>query len=136
MKYAQMAAQTNNDPRQAIKHGILLEWALQPPQLAMLRPIEVLITTIHNVFPPKFGVSGHAHFSKWTAQPDVMNGAHPDEDKLKKIVRKLRFMLHPDKLPREFSDDQQFLCKMLWDITSDAYEDYKKREEELGWMKN
>ena len=137
MKYAKMAhAQTNGEISQTIKHGVLVEWALQPPAMNMLRPIETLITTIHTVFPPKYGVPGHDHFSKWVKSPDVMAGAHPDEEKLKKAVRKLRFLLHPDKLPRDFSEQQQFMCKMLWDITSDAYEEYKKREEELGWMRN
>lgn len=140
MKYAKMAAQTNDVGQmslQAIKHGILVEWALQPPAMQILRPIERLITSIHAVFPPKFGVTGHEHFTKWTvvALPEVMTGAQPDDEKLTKVVRKLRFFLHPDKLPRDFSEEQTYICKMLWDIISDAFEDHKKKEEELGWMK-
>jgi hypothetical protein len=63
-----MAHQTDDDSQMtihAIKHGVLVEWALQPPTLQALRPIEVLMTTVHKVFPPKFGVPGHAHFAKW-----------------------------------------------------------------------
>jgi hypothetical protein len=105
--------------------------------MQILRSIEFLITTIHTVFPPKYGVAPHEHFGKWSIVPmsDVVTGAQPDVEKLNKAVRKLRFFLHPDKLPREFTEEQHFVCKMLWDITSDAYEEFKKRDEELGWMR-
>ena len=140
-KYAKMAHQTENGGRmttQGIKHGILVEWALQPPQLQVLRPIEVLICSIHTVFPPKFGVRGHEYYSKWSSVclSDVTDaGHHPDDEKLKKVVRKLRFFLHPDKLPKDLSTDQTFVCKLLWDITNDAWEEHKKKEEDLGWMR-
>ena len=123
---------------QGIKHGVLVEWALQPPQLQVLRPIEVLISSIHTVFPPKFGIKGHEYYSRWNAVSltDVTDAGHrPDDDKLKKVVRKLRFFLHPDKLPKDLSTDQTFICKLLWDITNDAWEEHKKREEDLGWMR-
>jgi hypothetical protein len=143
-KYAKMAHQTDDDSQMtihAIKHGILVEWALQPPTLQALRPIEVLMTTIHKVFPPKFGVPGHAHFAKWkpitpseVSQGQAM-GNRVDDEKLKKAIKKLRFFLHPDKLPHEFNSEQLYICKMLWDITSDASEEHKKKEEDLGWIR-
>jgi hypothetical protein len=101
----------------------------------MLRPIDVLITTIHSVFPPALGVPGHVHFQKWKPiQRTDISGAsgRPDDDKLKKSVRKIRFFLHPDKLPSDLNEDQKFMTKMLWDITSDAWEEYQKRKEDLG----
>lgn len=139
-KYAKMANQTENDGQQAIstiKHGVLVQWALQPPSLQTLRPIEVLMTTIHSVFPPKFGCPGHDYFGKWKALSleDVKDGHSLDNEKLKKAVRKLRFFLHPDKLPRDLTSEQSYMCKMLWDITSDAWEEHQKKEEDLGWMK-
>ena len=103
----------------------------------MLRPIDALITTIHTVFPPALGVSGHDYFSKWTpfARNDLVdNTGRPDDAKLKKAVRKLRFFLHPDKLPRDLSAEQQFMVKMLWDVTNDAWEEFHKRAEELDWL--
>ena len=139
-KYAKMA-QDNNETRgstQHIKHGLLIEWALQPPNYQILRPIEVLISTVHSVFPPKFGCPGHEHFGKWSAvafNEVCPIPGKPDDEKLTKVVRKLRFFLHPDKLPRDLTDDQQFMCKMLWDITNDAWEDHKKKEEDLGWIR-
>ena len=122
---------------QIIKHGILVEWALQPPAMQILRPIEVLITSVHLVFPPKYGVPGHEHFKKWPIMtlPEVLSGAQPDGEKLSKAVKKLRFVLHPDKLPRDLTEEQTYMCRMIWDIVSDAFEDHKKREEELAWMR-
>lgn len=105
----------------------------------MLRPIDILITTIHNVFPPAFGVPEHEYFKKWKAvhrEALLGPGLRPDEEKLKKSVRKLRFFLHPDKLPRDLNDEQQFMCKMLWDVTSDAWEEFEKHKEELDWIRN
>jgi hypothetical protein len=140
-KYAKMANQSTDDGQATItkiKHGILIQWALQPPQLQMLRPIAALITTIHTVFPPSLGVSGHDYFKKW--KPIVRNdiacvAGLPDEDKLKKSVRKIRFFLHPDKLPHNLNEEQKFMVKMLWDITSDAWEEYQKHAEDLDWVK-
>jgi hypothetical protein len=140
-KYAKMATQVGDAGQQrslqVIKHGILVEWALQPPAMQILRPIEILITSVHLVFPPKYGVPGHEHFTKWSivTLPEVMSGTQPDDEKLSKAVKKLRFVLHPDKLPREFTEEQIFMCRMIWDIVSDAFEDHKKREEELAWMR-
>jgi hypothetical protein len=144
-KYAKMANQDNDDggvAMQKIKHGILVEWALQPPTFQVLRPIEVLITSVHAVFPPKFGIPGHSYFGKWApiTPGEVFkspNGAGgPDAERLSKAVRKLRFFLHPDKLPRDLTTEQQFACKMVWDITTDAFEEHKKQEEDLGWIKS
>ena len=96
-----------------------------------LRRIEDLITTIHNVFPPAFGVPGHDYFKKWNAlNPSDVN----DDDELEKKVKKLRFFLHPDKLPKDLSSDQSFMVRMLWDIISDAVELKEKQKEELSWI--
>jgi hypothetical protein len=136
-----MAAQDDGNGQAvitAIKHNILIHWALQPPLLQMLRPIDMLVTTIHTVFPPAFGVPGHEYFTKWKAihrEALLGPGQRPDEEKLKKSVRKLRFFLHPDKLPRDLNDEQSFMCKMLWDVTSDAWEEFEKHKEELDWIR-
>jgi len=96
-----------------------------------------MVTTIHTVFPPALGVSGHDYFKKWKAiaRGDIadVNGL-PDEPKLKKAVRKIRFFLHPDKLPHDLNEEQKFMVKMLWDITSDAWEEYQKHKEDLDWV--
>lgn len=136
-----MANQTEDDGQAAItklKHDILIQWALQPPQMQMLRSVDVLISTIHNVFPPALGVPAHAYFTKWktvTRESVLSDVGIIDEDKLKKAVRKLRFFLHPDKLPKDLNSEQQFMVKMLWDITNDAWEEFEKSKEDLDWIK-
>lgn len=140
-KWGQMA-KANEAPNstQNIKHSLLVQWALQPPTLQVLRPVEHLLTSIHAVFPPKFGVAPHAYFSKWTAltQADIWTppNPQPDNEKLKKTMRKLRFFLHPDKLPKDFSSDQTFVCKLLWDISNDAWEEHKSKQEDLDWIQS
>jgi len=37
-------------------------------------------------------------------------------------MRKTKFFLHPDKLPKDLTGEQALLCKMLWDIIADAWE--------------
>jgi hypothetical protein len=136
-----MANQTEDDGQAVItriKHDILIHWALQPPQLQMLRPIDMLVTAIHNVFPPNLGVPAHAYFGKWKPinRKDLLgDSGTPEEEKVTKAVRKLRFFLHPDKLPKDLNTEQQFMVKMLWDITSDAFEEFEKSKEELDWIK-
>ena len=120
-----------------IKHEILIQWALQPPHLQALRPIDVLVTTIHKVFPPALGVPGHDYFTKWKPlAPSEVQGetGTMDEERLKKAVRKIRFFLHPDKLPKDLNPEQAFMIKMLWDITSDAWEEFEKRKGDLDWI--
>jgi len=139
-KYAQMANQSGDNGQATItkiKQSILIQWALQPPQLQMLRPIAGLVTTIHIVFPPALGVSGHDYFKKWKpiTREDVAGPNNlPEESKLKKSVRKIRFFLHPDKLPHDLNEEQKFTVRMLWDITNDSWEEYQKNKEDLDWV--
>lgn len=125
-----------------IKRSILINWALQPPNLNVLRPIDQLVTSIHTAMPPAFGVPSHNYFSKFTPIPhsdlvvSAAMGNHPDENKLKKAVRKVRVFLHPDKLPRDLSSEQSFMARMLWDITSDSWEEFLKHKDELDWIRS
>ena len=125
-----------------IKRLILINWALQPPNLNTLRPIIHLITTIHSAMPPAFGVGAHEYFAKFTpiTKQDLITSAamgnQPDENKLEKAVRKVRFFLHPDKLPRDLSSDQVFVARMLWDIVNDSLEEFQKHKDELDWIGN
>ena len=134
-----MAAQNEDDEQSILtdlKRKVIVNWALQPPEMQGLRSIDQLLKTIQTVFPPANNLPAHPYFDGWKpiTDIDVRDGRALDEKKLSKAVRKLRFFLHPDKLPRDLSDDQQFVCKLLWDITNDAFEDYKKALEDLDWM--
>ncbi|KAK1744981.1 hypothetical protein QTG54_004272 [Skeletonema marinoi] len=145
-KYAKQMEEKSDEEQSAantqIKRSILINWALQPPNLNTLRPIDQLITSIHTAMPPAFGVPGHQYFSKFTPIPhsdlvvSAAMGNHPDETKLKKAVRKVRVFLHPDKLPRDLSTDQSFIARMLWDITSDSWEEFLKHKDELDWIRS
>ena len=39
-----------------------------------------------------------------------------------KAHRKAKFLLHPDKLPRDLTENQIHVCKLIWDIIQDAGE--------------
>merc|ERR1739848_398935 len=83
-----------------IKRYILFNWALKPPEYNILRPIDWLVSSIHDIFPPSFGVTSHEYFKNWKPikHEDLTLGASMtgiDEEKLKKTVKKLRFFLHP-----------------------------------------
>eukprot|EP00563_Minutocellus_polymorphus_P012353 CAMPEP_0181064312 /NCGR_PEP_ID=MMETSP1070-20121207/24136_1 /TAXON_ID=265543 /ORGANISM="Minutocellus polymorphus, Strain NH13" /LENGTH=893 /DNA_ID=CAMNT_0023144623 /DNA_START=282 /DNA_END=2963 /DNA_ORIENTATION=- len=141
MKYSKMTVEQTEEAEQAtitrIKREILVNWALVPPMYQMLRPINQLIVSIHNSFPPAFGVASHDYFAKWKPiTPDSISlNSHPDDEKIKKAVRKVRFFLHPDKLPRDLNAEQSFMCRMLWDVTSDSWEEHLKQKDELDWIK-
>ena len=128
-----------------IKRNILISWALIPPQYNMLKPIDQLLMSIQKVFPPFSNVPSHDYFMKWkiitrdelhnkTSSLEWSNNHVPDENKLKKAHRKLRVLLHPDRLPKDLDVKQKFVCKMLWDVSNDAYEEYMKNKDDLDWV--
>lgn len=97
-----------------IKQQVLQQWALQPPAYQQLKSLTELICTFPRVFPPPV-VASHVHFSKWQSTNVINN-----QKELDKCVRKLKFLLHPDKLPSDFNAEQTYLCQILWDIIHDA----------------
>lgn len=141
-KYSKMVEPEPSDDGEPnfldLKRKIIVGWALQPPNMDCLRPIDQLLRTVEAVYPPSHGVQAHSYFEGWKpiGDKDLLDATTDitDEKKLSKAVRKLRFFLHPDKLPRDLSDEQGFMCKILWDVTNDAWEDHKKAQEDLDWM--
>ena len=128
---------TNSDFSESeLKRNVLVQWGLVPPNMQVLKPVDELLCSIHSVFPPSFGVASHEYFSGWKAidRSELVTNGILDEAKLKKSVRRVRFFLHPDKLPHDLSEDQGFLCKLLWDIINDAFEEYKRSREDLDWI--
>jgi len=133
------AATSTNDEfsGSTLKKNVLIQWGLQPPSMQVLKPVDQLLCSIHGVFPPSFGVPSHEYFTSWKpiARSELINAnGILEEAKLKKMVRRVRFFLHPDKLPHDLSEEQGFLCKLLWDVINDAFEEYKKSKEDLDWM--
>ena len=146
-KYTRMAAEAKTGVEQdedlsfqtELKRNILLQWALQPPHMQVLRPIHELLCSIQTVYPPANGLESHSYFAGWNniAPADLYSHSVPhqlDEKKLSKALRKLRFFLHPDKLPADLPSTHRFVSQLLWDVTNDAWEDYKKFKEELDWI--
>ena len=140
-KYSKMATSDDDDVDETnfteLKRQIIVGWALQPPNMAALRPIDQLLQSVQDVYPPFNNVPAHSYFEGWqeiTHQDLMCASGALDEKKLSKAVRKLRFFLHPDKLPRDLTEEHHFMVKLLWDVTNDAWEDYKKVKEELDWM--
>lgn len=84
-------------------------------------------------------MKSHDYFNKWKIikreELFVVNNCNvPDEKKLKKAQLKLRVLLHPDKLPKDFDSKQTFVSKILWDISNDALEEFMKSKDDLDWV--
>ena len=140
-KYSIMATSDDDDVDETnfteLKRKIIVGWALQPPNMASLRSIDQLLQSVQAVYPPFNNVPVHSYFDGWQEinHQDLIDAKGTlDEKKLSKAVRKLRFFLHPDKLPRDLTEEHHFMVKLLWDVTNDAWEDYKKVKDELDWM--
>jgi hypothetical protein len=121
-----VVANAGQDSIATIKKSLMTSWALQPPMFQTLRAVDELVSTIHLAFPPAFGVAHHAYFSKWKpiTRESLMQSGVPDKEKLNRAMRKMRFFLHPDKLPKDLDEKQTFLCKTLWDVASDGWEHF------------
>jgi hypothetical protein len=137
-KYGKILAQTDDDSSSTtdLKRKIIVGWGLRPDRQG-LKPINELLRTIQTVFPPANDLPSHSYFDGWTPITDAEMldyAGSIDEKMLIKVVRKLRFFLHPDKLPRDLTDEQQFVCKLLWDMINDSWAEYEKASEELDWM--
>jgi len=106
----------------------VVQLAAQPPDVQSSCPIEHLLQTIQSVHPPNGGVAAHPHFEglEPIRRDDISKNGSLDEKKLQKAVRKLKFFLHPDKLPRDLSEAQVFVCVIHWKIANDAWEEPKR----------
>lgn len=123
-KYEQQA--TGDEAMTEIKRSIVT-WATASPAHQHLRSIEQLLGTVPETFPPAYGIAPHDYFNKWKAfSMDALAGK--EEAVLKRAMRKAKFFLHPDKLPKDLSKEQSFLFKMLWDIIADAWEAFEGKQ--------
>lgn len=137
-----------------IRHHVLMTWALLPPQYNMLKPIDQLLTNVQTVFPPFANVKPHEYFKQWKPihQADLFQYHACDTTKqenkqssivnhdfydlvldvnkvaLKRAYNKLRLLLHPDRLPKDLDEKQRYICKLMWDVSNDAFEDFKENK--------
>lgn len=104
-------------------HAIETTWAKQPPAFTTTKSLAELLATISVTF---VLVTRHEHFqSKFHPFSVAALSSSPSgSDVLKRAVRKMRFFLHPDRLPKDFTEQQALLCRTLWDIVSEAWDSY------------
>jgi len=103
----------------SVKKRILMEWALIPPTYQKMKLFPELLGTIETVLPE------HDYFKKW--KPLSREAlVEVEYAVIKRANRKIKFLLHPDKLPRDLTEQQLFISKLLWDILADAWEAAEK----------
>lgn len=102
---------------------ILKRWSHQPPDYGLYYPLQHLLVTVPQTFPPtNTKVEPHEYFSKWKMFDEE---AFADEtgdqlkELLKRAVRKAKFFLHPDKLPNDLTENQTLLFNTLWYVIKD-----------------
>ena len=65
----------------------------------------------------------HEYYSRWKEfSEDAFNDESGDElnELLKRAVRKAKFFLHPDKIPKELTENQALLFKTVWDVLMES----------------
>eukprot|EP00584_Thalassiosira_punctigera_P022723 CAMPEP_0172574774 /NCGR_PEP_ID=MMETSP1067-20121228/136874_1 /TAXON_ID=265564 ORGANISM="Thalassiosira punctigera, Strain Tpunct2005C2" /NCGR_SAMPLE_ID=MMETSP1067 /ASSEMBLY_ACC=CAM_ASM_000444 /LENGTH=445 /DNA_ID=CAMNT_0013367407 /DNA_START=1 /DNA_END=1338 /DNA_ORIENTATION=- len=65
-------------------------------------------------------VEPHEYFKKWkTLDKNAFKGGDNLEALLKRAVRGAKFFLHPDKLPKDLTENQELLFKTIWNVLAD-----------------
>lgn len=103
-----------------LEQAISMRWAKLPPSYKVNKPIAELLGTVNTTFPL---VDEHDYFLPDNSPPFCQQAlSSGGQAVLKRAVRKMKFFLHPDKLPKDFNEQQLLLCKTLWDITAEAWD--------------
>mmetsp|Transcript_5684 Transcript_5684/g.11685 ORF Transcript_5684/g.11685 Transcript_5684/m.11685 type:complete len:740 (-) Transcript_5684:174-2393(-) len=107
-----------DDSSLPVDQQILRKWAKKPPDYDELHSLAHLLCTVPNTFPPNISViEPHEYFDKWKPfSMDAFGDDDGQEDVVNRAVRKAKFFLHPDKLPKDLTDNQSTLFKTLWDV--------------------
>ena len=91
-----------------------------------LNPLQDLLVTVPTIFPPvNTKVEEHEYFGKWKVfSAEAFNTSDNDGlgELLKRALRKTKFFLHPDKLPKDLTDNQTLLFKTIWDVIQEQEE--------------
>jgi len=102
---------------------VLKRWSHQPSDYKTSYPLGHLLVTVPQTFPPTNNkVEPHEYFAKWK---EIDKEAFADEkgddlkELLKRATRKAKFFLHPDKLPKDLTENQTLLLKTIWDVLQD-----------------
>ena len=111
---------TNTSKEATTLEEVIKHWSHKPANdYKYFNPLDQLLVTIPNLFPPtNTMVEEHDYFAKWkTLDTDAFSDVSKDEknELLKRAVRKAKFFLHPDKLPKDLTEKQSTLFKSIWD---------------------
>ena len=102
---------------------VMQRWSHQPSDYKRYHSLQHLLVTVPDTFPPTNSkVGSHEYFAKWkTLDSGAFDDVSDDElnELLKRAVRKAKFFLHPDKLPKDLTDNQTLLFKTIWDVLQD-----------------
>lgn len=95
-------------------------WSHSPPDYKRPRSLQKLLVSVPHIFPPfNDKVESHDYFSKWK-KFDKEGFSDMSEDELnpllQRAMRKAKFFLHPDKLPKDLTENQTILFKTIWDV--------------------
>ena len=102
---------------------VIQRWSHQPSDYKRYHSLQHLLVTVPDIFPPTNSkVETHEYFAKWkTLDSGAFEDVSGDEldELLKRAVKKAKFFLHPDKLPKDLTDNQTLLFKTIWDVLQD-----------------
>ncbi|KAL7533894.1 hypothetical protein ACHAXR_005518 [Thalassiosira sp. AJA248-18] len=106
---------------------VLERWSHKPPDYKTKSyPLQQLLVTVPSTFPPtNTKVEEHEYFAKWkTFDSEAFADMSGDELKelLKRAVRKAKFFLHPDKLPKDLTENQSLLFQTMWNVIAEGEE--------------
>jgi hypothetical protein len=111
-------------PEEKSLSAVIKDWSHEAN--GKLRPLEVLLFEVPVLFPPNNPlVKHHDYFEKWkTIHRDAFmddNGETDEKDELvRKVARRCKIFLHPDKWPTNLCDDQRFLLQSIWDVFQES----------------
>jgi len=98
-------------------------WSHRSPNFKRANSLQHLLVTVPRVFPPlNHNVEEHNYFSKWkTFDKEAFSDMGDDELKplLYRATRKAKFFLHPDKLPKDLTENQTILFSTIWNVIAE-----------------
>lgn len=108
----------------ALVAAVESKWAKYPPPSNTKKPIADLLCSIDSTF---HLVPNHEYFSAKFQPFSTAALSSGSNDVLKRAVRKMRFFLHPDRLPKDFNEQQTLLCRTLWDVISESWDSLESK---------
>ena len=131
---------SDDEKLKALRERILQSWSVDPSSPARApRPLPALLSTIPSALPPNFGVGRHEYFDRWkgvglrtaaAAAAAADGGVEEEEREVRRALRKARFFLHPDRIPRNLGEDMRCCIKTVWDTLAEAEERWEKQRVE------